>query len=187
MVPRARRSSSSSVHIRSRCSGSSPTVGSSRIRSAGRCTVARAISASRRQPPESCRPSCDARSRSRVRSSASSTACRASRVPNPASRAANSRFSSTVSSPSMHGSWNTSPRLRRMADRSATRSWPNTRAVPRDGPSSVASSSMVVVLPGAVGTQQADQCAAGDGELKRIERASRTVVAPESRGLDRRR
>ena len=55
VTPRSRRSASSRLHIRSRCSGSRPTVGSSRMSSSGRCTVARAMSVSRRQPPESCR------------------------------------------------------------------------------------------------------------------------------------
>ena len=66
------------VQISSRCSGSSPTVGSSRMSRSGRCSVARAMSTSRRHPPESSPRGLRARwAPSPARSIAAATAARA--------------------------------------------------------------------------------------------------------------
>ena len=74
-----------------------------------------------------------------------------------------------------------------MAVRSALTSCPKSRATPRDGLSSVASTSIVVVLPGAVRAEQPDDRAGGNLEIERVERAGRSVVAPEPDGFDGRR
>ena len=93
----------------SRCSGSRPTVGSSRIRRSGWCRVARAMSsqpapaAGELAAPAARARGAEAGALDRVRHRRAGERVRRGRR----GAAANRRFSSTVSSPSMLVSWNT--------------------------------------------------------------------------------
>ena len=123
-----------------------------------------------------------------ARSMAAATAERTRRPPSPASRAANRRFSSTVRSPSTLVSWNTSPRRRRTGRLLAHDVVPENRAPsPRVGASSVASSSIAVVLPAPFGPSRPTRDADRHLEVQRVEGSDAAVVAPEPSGGDRRR
>ena len=172
----------------SRCSGSRPTVGSSRIRRSGRCSVARAISS---EPPPSAgelprelrgpRPEAGAIDR-RSDGGAQSRG----RPARPAARR-------TAGSPRPSGGrrrWSPGTRGRAAAGRGRARARRRGRTRGRrrgSGASRVASSSIAVVLPAPLGPSRPTSAPAGDGERQAHRAPGRRRSRARALGFDRRR
>ena len=95
-----------------------------------------------------------------------------------------SRFWNPVSSSSRLASWPVTPMAARTAGASRITSWPATRAVPASATVIVVRIRTVVLLPGAVGPEQAEDLAARDHEADAVDRDGVAVVLRRGRGLD---
>src|SRR5437016_7994535 len=134
-----------------RMRGSSPTVGSSRNRTAGREISARAISRRRRWPPLKVPTGRSRRPARPNRSPTSELRARAVAASRPKRRPWISRLRRPVSARSTTGSWKTTALRRRAARGWVARSKPPRRAVPAVGTTVVVSIPIVVDLPAPLG------------------------------------
>ena len=138
----------------SRIRGSSPTVGSSRKRTVGSETSARAISSRRRSPPLYVPTGRSTSSASAKASTIASSRPSISRPGTPHRRAWISRFRRPVRGRSTTGSWNRTLLMRRAASGSVATSKPASRALPPVGATVPVSMPIVVDFPAPLGPRR---------------------------------
>ena len=166
--------------------GSSPTVGSSRMRRLGACSVARAMSARRRQPPESSRAR-----RSAKASEAHARERQCDGVPRLGPRSSPDSARGEVEilangEEGVDGGFleHEAQAIAGRARRARTTSWPKTVAWPRAGRQQGREQQHRGRLAGAVRAEQAHLLARRDPQGEAVERPRAAVVAAERLGRD---